>query len=953
MINLSFPSDPSSITTFQVAKFDGEEQMSHLFRFKLVLVSQNPSIDFNLMLQSEVSLAIKTQGITRYVHGMFSQFEQGRKRKGGSSPLYEYRAVLVPRMWMLTQSLQNQIFAAQQQSVTDIIRGEIESFSAKGQHPQFMPGLEHEMNCSNETYENRDYVVQYSESDFNFISRLMEHEGIHYYFEHYDSKAKLVIGDGMLEEKVPLPETLPPRFANRSMARAFDKSVVYKLTRVQKQVPEMVSVSDYNDDTPSTDLKTDSDIVINGIGLVIDTADHYKEKDVEGHKRAKIRAEEFRCRQNIYSGKSNISSFCPGYLYQLKDHFNDDYNDRDYLLTRVKHKGSQDIESWGNVGGTSYQNDFTCIPADIQFRPQRLTPKPRLHGIMNGIIDSEQDINRADLDDKGRYKVRMIFDKSDNAAGQASHRIRMAQPYGPYGGDSSGEDSGMSFPLLPGTEVIWSCIDGDIDRPIITGAVANETNKSVTNTDNHTSNVIKTTSGITMGFHDGPGGTQAASGKNKRFSVEVPGHMLGDPNADPVPTDTGKTFMRLGAKPDTQYAASVSDEDLDRIASADLGGIYSYTDGTRTEITQGNVSRYHYAGVSDYYDAKQFSYAHDNQFGVFAGNKFDATIGLVGEYRIGGKCESTLGVDVSINSGLKFEFGMSFQYSATAGPDLTLADDIQQEANSSILLAVDPEDEDLDKWMEQSSPWIAAIGAGLSSIPFGIASHKEGHDTSNGLTEGFATTQYVGSAIAAAFATAHYATRKGDNPASFMKMDPNKIYIQVTGVENPTKLGMWRPPGMGTRDSINPDNPKSFDVDVFGKHGDKNPVSLEMKKEGAKGTLELTAGKSDKQGAADEPDSEIRLTVGRSSITIKDNGIEFNAPSYVFDVEGKTKVLVTDHTYIENGELKVIDGGISVKGDLIATGEVHTDTYTHHTGGDAAAAGPKPTAPKVSKQFGK
>jgi hypothetical protein len=114
----------------------------------------------------------------------------------------------------------------------------------------------------------------------------------------------------------------------------------------------------------------------------------------------------------------------------------------------------------------------------------------------------------------------MPFDISGVAPGLASRRIRMAQPYGGSGDDGGG--TGMSFPLLKGTEVIWTCIDGDIDRPIITGAVPNPLKPSVTNTQNANSNVIKTTSGITMGFHDGLGGGagQGAAGGDGSLAAQ-------------------------------------------------------------------------------------------------------------------------------------------------------------------------------------------------------------------------------------------------------------------------------------------------------------------------------------------------------------------------------------------------------------------------------------------------
>ncbi len=107
MISLRFTSDTLPNDTFQVLQFDGEEQMSQLFRFELRLVSRDPNIDFKTVLEGQASLAITSQNETRCIHGMLSEFEQGRARDGG---LYEYRAVLVPRLWMMTQSVQNQIY---------------------------------------------------------------------------------------------------------------------------------------------------------------------------------------------------------------------------------------------------------------------------------------------------------------------------------------------------------------------------------------------------------------------------------------------------------------------------------------------------------------------------------------------------------------------------------------------------------------------------------------------------------------------------------------------------------------------------------------------------------------------------------------------------------------------------------------------------------------------------
>ena len=136
MINLQFKSEALPEDAFQILQFDGEEEISHLFRFELHLVSRDPDIDFKAVLESRALLEITTQGQTRYVQGMLAEFDQGGEWLSG---LYEYRAVLVPRLWMMSQSLQNQIF--QQQTVPEILESEIADSEVKGGHPLVMAGL--------------------------------------------------------------------------------------------------------------------------------------------------------------------------------------------------------------------------------------------------------------------------------------------------------------------------------------------------------------------------------------------------------------------------------------------------------------------------------------------------------------------------------------------------------------------------------------------------------------------------------------------------------------------------------------------------------------------------------------------------------------------------------------------------------------------------------------------
>ncbi len=248
-------------------------------------------------------------------------------------------------------------------------------------------------------------------------------------------------------------------------------------------------------------LRVDEPVDEAGYGIVVLYGEHFRNMD-EGRVLAHIRAEEAGCLKETFEGISGCCHVAPGYRFKMQNHMRPAY-DQMYLFVETTHRGNRSmpgvaVRDVNGVEQPGYEVRFTAIPADRQFRPARITPKPRLHGVMHGHIDSETLTSRAELDSQGRYKVAIPFDLSGRSKGKASRYIRMAQPYG-------GSGQGMHFPLLKGTEIIWTCIDGDPDRPIIIGTVPNPTQPSVVTQGNNRSNVLRTTSGINMEFFDGSG----------------------------------------------------------------------------------------------------------------------------------------------------------------------------------------------------------------------------------------------------------------------------------------------------------------------------------------------------------------------------------------------------------------------------------------------------------------
>ncbi|MDH5693153.1 MAG: type VI secretion system tip protein VgrG, partial [Gammaproteobacteria bacterium] len=267
------------------------------------------------------------------------------------------------------------------------------------------------------------------------------------------------------------------------------------------RTPNKVVISDYNYRKPTTPLKATASIESNGVGLLSEYGSHFKTPD-EGEVLAKIRAEEISARKNIYTGASDCAYFRVGHVFTLAGHYREASN-QEYLITKVRHEGALEDLSTLKPGtthmeSTSYRNSFSALPLSMAYRPQRATPIPKLYGIMNAHIDGAGEGDYAEIDEFGRYKVVMPFDLTSTGGGKASRYIRMAQP-------SSGSNQGFHFPLRKGTEIIWTCIDGDLDRPVIVGAVPNARTPSPVNAENHRRNIIRTGGGNEINIDDNSG----------------------------------------------------------------------------------------------------------------------------------------------------------------------------------------------------------------------------------------------------------------------------------------------------------------------------------------------------------------------------------------------------------------------------------------------------------------
>jgi type VI secretion system secreted protein VgrG len=434
----------------------GQEGISRLFHFDLELLSEDPAVDFTAVIGKNVTIRIQQADHTdRFLNGIVSRFSQGSSSvAAGSSPtLTTYHAEVVPWLWMLTRTADCKIF--QMMTAPDIIQAIFATYGLSS----FRLNLQ-------ATYPVREYSVQYRETDFNFVSRLMEQYGIFYYFEHANGTHTLVLADANAAFD-PCPGQSQARYQTTLGATRADEDVVTGWTQEQEMRPAKYSLMDFNFETPPVNLQVNVDSVLpppGGMAFEIyDYPGDYLVQDV-GNSLATVRIEEEETQSVLTSGSSNCRPFVSGYTFDLLEHPRADLN-QTYILTSIQHAASQSYEAGDPGGGFSYTNQFTCVPLSIRFRPVRLTPKPVIHGLQTAIVAGVAG-EEIYVDSYGRIKVQFHWDRFGQRDENSSCWIRVAQNW-------AGKRWGFVFLPRIGQEVLVGFLEGDPDQPMITGCVYN------------------------------------------------------------------------------------------------------------------------------------------------------------------------------------------------------------------------------------------------------------------------------------------------------------------------------------------------------------------------------------------------------------------------------------------------------------------------------------------------
>ncbi|MFQ5561921.1 MAG: type VI secretion system Vgr family protein [Nitrospinota bacterium] len=390
---------------------NAKELMSGLFEYTLDLVSEAPDIDFNELVGEQMTVRFEMAGgETRFFNGYVSRFSQA----GFEDTLSKYQATLVPWLWFLTRTSDCRIF--QNMKIPDVIKNVFRE-----------NGFSDFEDLLTEEYREWENCVQYAETDFNFVSRLMEQEGISYYFTQEADKHTLVLSDSYNAhqskegyEIVPFfpPDSTAIRERDHISAWSTSRQVqpgVYVHNDFDFKKPKKVLESKTS--TPRKHAASDYEIFF--------YPGEYTEK-ADGENYSKVRLQELQARFETFEGSGNVQGLSAGCLFELENLPREDQNG-EYLVTSIHYKLESDrFGSGETAGGATFQCQFSSISSKESFRPGKQTPKPKVQGLQTAIVVGKAG-EEIWTDEFGRVKVQFHWDRYGNSDENSSCWVRVAQ----------------------------------------------------------------------------------------------------------------------------------------------------------------------------------------------------------------------------------------------------------------------------------------------------------------------------------------------------------------------------------------------------------------------------------------------------------------------------------------------------------------------------------------------
>lgn len=433
--NTSLSLTSASLTALYPDSLVGEESLNALGQQTLNASSDGTALQPGMAIATHITLTLHDDGNQRCLDGLCAEIRQ----LPTDATADHYQVQIRPWLWWLTLAFNNRVF--QNKATADIVTGIFKEHGFSDYQLK-LSGL----------YEPREYCIQYAESDYAFVTRLLEEEGIFWYFSHAEGRHTLILGDSN-----DAFEACPNGASIAYLAQDMGGRELHGIRRGEishQAVAGTYSATDYQFITPTTSLYGQAEAVA-GPSSVYEHPGGFTTK-ARGDVLGKQRMDALRTQELRFIGESDCRWLQPGYTFSLTGH-DDPSANIEWLLTSVTQQASHQ----------HYRNRFTAIPKSVSYRPLRLTPKPRMHTQTARVVGrSGEDIW---TDQYGRIKIQFPWDRTGEKDENSSCWVRVTQAW-------TGKGFGMQFIPRVGQEVVVTFIDGDPDRPLVTGCIYNGEN---------------------------------------------------------------------------------------------------------------------------------------------------------------------------------------------------------------------------------------------------------------------------------------------------------------------------------------------------------------------------------------------------------------------------------------------------------------------------------------------